>query len=67
MSIAKVIKVIGSSPKSAEDAIEQGLTKVSKSVHNISGLKVVEWTLDVADNKVTAHKVTLEVAFGVDE
>lgn len=67
MSIAKVIKVIGSSPNSAEDAIHQGLTKVSKSVHNINGLKVVDWTLDVADNKVTAHKVTLEVAFGVDE
>ena len=67
MSIAKVIKVIGTSPTSAEDAIQQGLAKVSKSVHNISGLKVVEWTLDVADNKVTAHKVTLEVAFGVDD
>jgi len=67
MGIAKVIKVIGTSPTSAEDAIHQGLAKVSQTVHNISGLKVVDWTLDVADNKVTAHKVTLEVAFGVDD
>lgn len=67
MSIAKVIKVIGSSPESAEDAIKQGLARVSKTVHQISGLKVVDWSVDVEDNKITKHKVTLEVAFAVEE
>ena len=67
MSIAKVIKVIGSSAKSQEDAIQQGLAKVSKTVHGISGLKVVDWTIDVEDNKIAAHKVTLEVAFRIDD
>ncbi len=67
MSIAKVIKVVGSSPTSAEDAIQQGLARVSKTVHNIRGLKVVDWTLDVDDNEITLHKVTMEVAFAVDE
>ena len=67
MSIAKVIKVIGRSPKGMNDAIEEALARVSKTVHGIHGLKVVEWTIDVEDNKIVAHKVTLEVAFGVDE
>ncbi len=67
MSIAKIIKVIGRSPNGVDDAIQQALARVSKTVHDIHGLKVVDWTIDVEDNKVTAHKVTLEVAFGVDE
>ena len=67
MSIAKVIKVISNSPTSAEDAIQQALATVSKTVHNISGLKVVDWSVNVENNKVTAHKVTLEVAFAVEE
>lgn len=67
MSIAKVIKVIGRSPKGLDDAIETALARVSKTVHGIHGLKVVEWTIDVDENKIAGHKVTLEVAFGVDE
>lgn len=67
MSIAKIIKVIGRSPNGVDDAIQQALARVSKTVHGIHGLKVVDWTIDVEDNKVAAHKVTLEVAFGVDE
>ncbi len=67
MSIAKVIKVIGRSPKGVDEAVEEALARVSKTVHGIHGLKVVDWTLDVENNKITAHKVTLEVAFGVDD
>lgn len=67
MSVGKVIKVIGRSPKGIDNAIEETLARVSKTVHGIHGLKVVDWTIDVEDNKIVGHKVTMEVAFGVDE
>jgi flavin-binding protein dodecin len=40
MSVAKVIEIGASSPLGIEDAVQQGLAKVSQSVKNILGVRV---------------------------
>jgi flavin-binding protein dodecin len=66
-SVAKVIKIVASSPNGVEDAIQKGLAKASHTLHGIHGLKVTDWTVNVEHDKIASHKVTLEVAFGLDE
>jgi flavin-binding protein dodecin len=67
MSTAKVIQIIASSPNSFDDAVRQGVAQAAKSLHGLSGVEVVKWTADVKNDQPTSYKVTLNVAFELDE
>lgn len=66
MAIAKVIELVADSDKSFEDAVQQGLAAAAKTLHGISGLEVKNMTATVENNRITRYKVTLHVAFKVD-
>jgi len=42
MSVAKIIELSAESPKSFEDAIQDGIARASKTVHNIKSAWVKE-------------------------
>lgn len=67
MNVAKIIKVVSVSEKSIEDAVEQGVAKTTETVHEIHGTKITDISVDVRNQKVAAYKVTMEVAFHVEE
>lgn len=67
MDIAKVVHIVASSEKSFDDAVQQGITNVGKTVRGITGVKVTDWTAKVQDNQITQYKVTLDVAFHVEQ
>lgn len=66
MSTAKVIQIIASSETGFDDAVQQGIAEASKSLRGISGVRVVDWTVDVENNQPTTYKATLHVAFKLD-
>lgn len=66
MPVAKVIELVAESDKSFEDAVHVGLASAGKSVHGITGLDVKNMTAKVENNRITQYKVTLHVAFRVD-
>lgn len=67
MSVAKVIELNASSPKSMEDAVKTGLAKASESVKNIKGAWVNEIKVVCGDGgAVTEWRVNLRVSFVVD-
>lgn len=63
MSVAKVIEIIASSPKSFEDAVRQGVAKASESIQGISGAWVQDQSVVVEGGKVTAYRVALKLTF----
>lgn len=65
MSIAKVIEISAESPKSFEDAIQDGIQRASESVENIKGAWVNEQQVVVDDGKVVNYRVDLKVTFVV--
>jgi len=67
MSAVKVIKVMGTSQESWENAAEEAFVQARSSVDDISGIKVTDWTAHVQDNNLTEYKATVEVAFPVKE
>ena len=67
MELAKVIHVVSTSSKSFDDAVQQGVTSAAKTVRGISGVKVTDWTAKVENDKLTCFKVTMDVAFAVEE
>ena len=66
MSVAKIIEISSESPTSFEDAIVQGITKASKTLHGIKSAWVAEQHVVVENNKVTSYRVDLKVTFVMD-
>jgi len=65
-SVAKVVELVADSNKGFDDAIQQGLVVASKTIRNITGLDVKHMTCTVSNGKITHYKVTLHVAFGIE-
>ena len=66
MSVAKIIEISSESPKSFEDAIQDGITRASKTIHNIKSAWVKEQHVVVDNGKVTLYRVDLKVTFVLD-
>ena len=67
MSIAKVIELSSSSPKSVEDAVQVGLRKVAETVKNIQGAWVNEIKVKTKDDgTIEEWRVNLRVTFVVE-
>lgn len=66
MSVAKIIEISCESPKSFEDAIQSGITKASKTVHNVKSAWVKEQHVVIDNGKVALYRVDLKVTFVLD-
>lgn len=64
--IYKKVELVGTSKKSLSDAINNAVSKISKSVRNTSWFEVVEQRGSISNGKVTQYQVTIRVGFRVD-
>ena len=55
MSIARVTEIIASSPKSFEDAIEQGIARANKTLDNVQGAWVESQKVECDGNGAITH------------
>ncbi|QLG60515.1 dodecin family protein [Halorarum salinum] len=67
MTVVKIIKVLGTSNESWEDAARQAVAEASETVDDIHGVEVEDWTASVEDGGITEYKATVEIAFPVHE
>lgn len=63
MTVAKTIEVISSSSESIEEAVRDGVSKVSETVSGIEGVWIKDTKAVVQDGRVTEWRVTLVVTF----
>jgi flavin-binding protein dodecin len=68
MSVAKITEISAQSPKSFEDAIQQGLARASQSLRNIQSawIKEQQVVLD-AQGRITNYRVGMKVTFILDD
>lgn len=66
ITVVKVIELIGSSPKSWEDATANAIRAASESVRNITGVDVQRCTAKVKNNKIFEYRAAVKIAFIVD-
>ncbi len=67
MSVVKVIELIGESPKSWEEATQNALDVAAKTLRGIVGIDVDHFTVKVVDNKITAFRANVRVAFKYED
>jgi flavin-binding protein dodecin len=67
-NVYKVVELTGTSQASIEDAIQNALTRASKSVRHLRWFQVVETRGDIgAGGKVMHWQVTLKAGFKLEE
>jgi len=66
MSVAKIIEISCESSKSFEDAIQDGVARAAKTIHNIKSAWVKEQHVVIEHNKVALYRVDLKVTFVLD-
>jgi dodecin len=63
MSVARVTEISSSSPKSFEDAVEEGIARANKTLQNVAGAWIKEQKVDVEKGKIVGYRVTMMVTF----
>ena len=66
-AVAKAIEIISTSSTSFDDAVTQGSAKASETISGIAGAWVQDQSVEIANGKVTAYKVTLKLTFVLKE
>lgn len=59
----KIIEIMGVSPTSFDDAVNEAISKAAESINGITGVEVVHQAADVKDGAVSAYRVTLKLSF----
>jgi hypothetical protein len=65
--VYKLVDLVGTSPESVTDAIQNAITRASATIRNIRWFEVVQVRGDVSDGKVGHYQVTLKVGFTLEE
>lgn len=61
----KKIEVVGSSPKSIEEAVSNAISRADQSVQKLRWFEVTEIRGDIEDNGVAHWQVTVKIGFTV--
>ncbi|MEO2052756.1 MAG: dodecin family protein [Allomuricauda sp.] len=67
MAVLKVIEILGNSPVSFEDAVQNIINESAKTVRNIKSVYVQDMQVLVKDNKINEYRVNAKVTFGIEE
>ncbi|MDD3895182.1 MAG: dodecin family protein [Syntrophomonadaceae bacterium] len=59
----KVAEFVGESNRGWQEAIENAVTEASRSLRNISGVEVYNWTANCQDSKIIEYKANIKIAY----
>lgn len=65
-AIYRITEVVGTSPESVQQAIRNGIARVSRTVRNVEWFEATEIRGQVQNGEVSAFQVTLKVGFKLE-
>jgi len=65
-SVVKVVELIGSSPKSWEEATAHAVEAAAQTIRNIKGVDLKRCTAKVENNKIVEYRAVVKIAFIVE-
>ncbi len=65
--IYKKIELVGSSPNSIEEAVQNAISKASESLRNLRWFEIVETRGQIDSDRVAHWQVTIKVGFTLEE
>jgi len=65
--VARITEIIGASNISFDDAIQTGFARASKTLRNITGMRILEQRISVDKDRISEYRVRMEVIFVLDD
>jgi flavin-binding protein dodecin len=65
--VYKKVEIVGSSPNSFQEAIENGVSKAAETLHNLRWFEVVDTRGQLDEGKIAHWQVTLKIGFTLDD
>jgi len=65
--VYRITEVVGSSPESVQQAIRNGVARVSATVRNVEWFEATDIRGHVVDGEIDAFQVTLKVGFRLED
>jgi hypothetical protein len=66
-SVAKIAEITSTSKSGFADAVENGITRASRTIHGITGAWVADQEVVVKSGKIIEYEVRLKVTFVLDD
>ena len=67
MSVARVTEISATSEKSFEDALNQGISRATKTLRNVRSAWIKEQSVVVEGERIVRYQVNMLVTFVLDE
>jgi flavin-binding protein dodecin len=67
MAVARVTEISSTSPKSFDDAVQEGINRATKTLRNVRSAWVKEQRVDVRNDKIAEYQVNLMVTFVLED
>ena len=64
--VYKVIELVGTSPKSSDDAIQNAVTRASATLKHLRWFEVTQTRGHIENGKIGHYQVTLKVGFTLE-
>ena len=65
--VYKKTEIVGTSPKSIEDAVNTGLARAAKTVRNMRWIEVKEVRGHIEDQKLNHWQVVMQIGFTLED
>jgi len=65
--VYKIVELVGSSPDGIQAAIENAISRASKTLRNLRWFEVMETRGHIEDGKIHHYQVKLKVGFTLDD
>jgi hypothetical protein len=67
MAVARITEVVGGSPKSWDDAVQQALNRANKTIRGLTGIEVTKMNAHIENGKITEYRAHMKITFILDE
>ncbi len=67
MAVARITEVVGGSPKSWDDAVQQALSRANKTIRGLTGIEVTKMNAHIENGKITEYRAHIKITFILDE
>ena len=67
MSVARVTELSATSETSFEDAINEAVTRATRTLRGVEGAWVKDMNVNIEDGKITGYRVNVEVTFQLED
>jgi flavin-binding protein dodecin len=67
LTVIKILELVGVSENSWQDAVDNAVQRASKTLRNIQGVDVLNWTGSVENGKIVEYRSNVKVSFSVEK